>query len=156
MKVVQIYPMGREEAKRAFMQGLREVDALTGGDFESLLWYSTSDEDDPSERLDAIGEWLWGCHDRIKLPRRVLDVIGLEPGATFHEAVLMRALSGLLDGGMFSTSDEAKQLYEIFVKDQRGRQGESAPIDRDTFRQWLKDHLAFNEADKLLQAWEKQ
>jgi hypothetical protein len=57
---------------------------------------------DPWAILDEMTEHLWGCFDIIDAPASVLDAIGVDVGATYHDAVLYSAVSWLSEyGGMF-------------------------------------------------------
>jgi hypothetical protein len=72
-------------------------------------------------------------------------VIGCNPGTTYHEAVLHRALTEI-NSGMLSPSEEVQALHAIFLKDQAGHQRPEQ--DRATFHTWLQEHVA--DADELI------
>jgi hypothetical protein len=127
--------MDQSEAKQRFVYYLRKV---LDGDDEVV---------DPSAELHRLGELLWGCHDIIEAPASALDAIGCDPGTTYHDAVLHRALANVLDLQGLEGQEALESLYPIFLKDQQGR-GRSG--DRAAFRQWLRDNVA--DGEELAQA----
>lgn len=74
-----------------------------------------------------------------------LTVIGCNPGTTYHEAVLHRALT-VVNSGILSPSEEVQVLHAIFLKDQAGHQRPEQ--DRGTFHTWLQEHVA--DAEELI------
>jgi hypothetical protein len=149
--------MDQETAKRLFISALTRLDTLLEPDGTLIDWWRNhraqppDDQDlDYSEMLDALGEHLWGCHDMIEAPESALEMIGVEPGATYHEAVLERALDWLSEEG--EEHQVVQNLHAVFVKDQQGRYGSTAPMDRETFRRWLHDYLG-PDADALIKLW---
>ena len=144
--------MERSEAKRWFVYYLRRVDETSDWQtFEEL--FDHDEVVDPSEELDRLGELLWGCHDVIRVRRSALEAIGLEPGATYHEAVLWLQVTWLSEHG--DDTEVVRNLYEVFVKDQRGRHGGEARVDRDTYYAWLSEWFV-GEADDLIRLWDQQ
>jgi hypothetical protein len=157
--------MDQDTAKRLFVWGLtwleREVDNpdFSAEDYEALLATMPNapedlgDPDDlhPAEFLDQVAEHLWGCFDVIDAPASSLDVIGCKPGITYHDAILDRSVAWLSEQG--DDAQVVRNLRAVFVKDQQGRHGTHAPIDRETFHQWLQGYLG-PEADDLMKVWE--
>ena len=109
---------------------------------------------DPSAIMDEVGEHLWGCHDVINAPASAIDVIGLEAGATFHEAVLYRALAKILDSGILPEGQtEAEALHAIFEKDQQGH--ERPERDDATFEAWVRQHVASGQ-EEVIAEWRER
>ena len=151
--------MEQETARRLFMGTLTRLGALLDphkteinglvSDAEQPL----SDTEQPLIEenlyyigiLDALGEYLWGCHEVIDAPASTLNLIGCNLGTTYHEAVLHRALTEI-NSGMLSLSKEVEELHAIFLKDQAAHQRPEE--DRATFHTWLQEHVA--DADELI------
>jgi hypothetical protein len=144
--------MEQTTAKQLFISTLTRLDTLLDPhqvELNGLVDYVARPPDDHelyySGILDALGEHLWGCHEVIDAPASALDVIGCNPGTTYHEAVLHRTLT-IIISGMLSPSEEVQALHAIFLKDQAGHQRPEQ--DRATFHTWLQEHVA--DADELI------
>jgi hypothetical protein len=144
--------MEQATAKRLFISTLTRLDTLldphqTG--LNGLVDHADQPAVDESLYysgiLDALGEHLWGCHEVIDAPASALDVIGCNPGTTYHEAVLHRTLT-VINSGILSPLEEVQALHAIFLKDQAGHQRPEQ--DRATFHTWLQEHVA--DADELI------
>jgi hypothetical protein len=144
--------MEQATAKRLYMGTLTRLDVLLDP-HQTEINGLVSDAEQPlveenlyySGILDALGEYLWGCHDVIDAPASTLNVIGCNLGTTYHEAVLHRALT-VINSGMLSLSEEVQALHAIFLKDQAGYQRPEQ--DQATFHTWLQEHVA--DADELI------
>jgi hypothetical protein len=144
--------MEQATAKRLFISTLTRLDALLDP-HQTGLHELASEAEQPlidenlyySGILDVLGEHLWGCHEVMDAPASMLNVIGCNPGTTYHEAVLHRALT-VITSGMLSLSEEVQALHAIFLKDQAGHQRPEQ--DRATFHTWLQEHVA--DADGLI------
>jgi hypothetical protein len=144
--------MEQTTAKQLFISTLTRLDTLLDPhqvELNGLVDYVARPPDDHelyySGILEALGEHLWGCHEVIDAPASALDVIGCNPGTTYHEAVLHRTLT-IITSGMLSPSEEVQALQAIFLKDQAGHQRPEQ--DRATFHSWLQEHVA--DADELI------
>lgn len=138
--------MDQSTAKRQFVYYLRKADDLS--DFQEISEGLDHDEVvDPSEELDRLSEWLWSCHDVIDAPTSALDAIGLESGATYHQAAWQRSVSRILEFEALEGKAATDALYPAF---QRYEQGYGRPGDHATFRQWLRDNIA--DGEELAQA----
>jgi hypothetical protein len=147
-----------ELAKQWFVQELgrlhtelNEIEA-SGDEPAAMVHYGDSGMVEPFLTLDVIGEALWGCHEAVPIDAKALEDIGLQPEQSFHEAVLTRHLNRILATGDRSQDEEISELYQVFLRDQVGRQqGKDAPlVDRATFHTWLREHVL--DGDKLAQA----
>jgi hypothetical protein len=144
--------MEQATAKRLYMGTLTRLDVLLDP-HQTEINGLVSDAEQPlveeklyySGILDALGEYLCGCHDVIDAPASTLNVIGCNLGTTYHEAVLHRALT-VINSGMLSLSEEVQALHAIFLKDQAGYQRPEQ--DQATFHTWLQEHVA--DADELI------
>jgi hypothetical protein len=144
--------MEQTTAKRLFISTLTRLDALLDPHQTGLHGLVSDAEQALIEEnlyytgiLDALGDHLWGCHEVIDAPASALNVIGCNPGTTYHEAVLHHTLT-LINSGMLPPSEEVQALHAIFLKDQTGHQ--RPEHDRATFHTWLQEHVA--DADELI------
>jgi hypothetical protein len=111
--------MEQTTAKQLFISTLTRLDTLLDPhqvELNGLVDYVARPPDDHelyySGILEALGEHLWGCHEVIDAPASALDVIGCNPGTTYHEAVLHRTLT-VITSGMLSPSEEVQALQAI-------------------------------------------